>query len=124
MLSMIRLDTAPLYAATPVLYWPVLWWNLLRLRAWMMGLGTQKSWYLRILTDGRGRIRTEWIVAPVKPPEVDLSHTGPSQYALDDLDWLSRILECQDRPALEAFALLRVNHLEPVAAAAAPLEPG
>ncbi len=101
---MSRDDILRFYGATPVWFWPVLWWNLLYFRRWVLTLDHTQAFLFRIHTDGRGRIRIEWIAAPVRPLQYDLSYTRPRTHDLADLDLQSRLIEYQDRAGIIAFA--------------------
>jgi len=101
---MSRIDSLRFYAATPVRFWPVLWWNLLCFRRWVLTLDHSQAFLLRIHTDGRGHIRIEWIAAPVRPVQYDLSCTGLRSHDLADLDLQSRLIERQDGAGIIVFA--------------------
>ena len=89
---MSRDDILRFYAATPVWFWPVLWWNLLSLRRWILTLDHSQAFLFRIHTNGRGRIRIEWIAAPVRPLRYELSRKRPRSHDLADLDLQSRLI--------------------------------
>ena len=120
---MSREDVLRFYAATPVWFWPVLWWNLKCFRDWWAGLPSDQSRLARVQTDGRGRIRIRWVVAPCRPPQFDLSYTGPRQYELDDVELLSCLVERMAR-AGERVCTRTHEVAQCAPPGAAPLEPG
>jgi len=93
---MTREDISRFYAATPIWLWPLLWLRLRWLRAYMdERMASGAGGLARIITDGRGGLRIEWIVR-----EETLSHTGlPFEYSreweLSDLDGMSRSFEAR-----------------------------
>jgi len=116
-----RDDILRFYRATPVWLWPVLWWNLMRLDRAMAALPPEQQGLARIFTDGRGRLRVEWIVRAGSPdPFADFKDFA---HAWADLDLTARFVEIRTGWELNAtLSPCRANAC--IAPARAPLEPG
>jgi len=119
---MTRDDILRFYAATPIWFWPVLWWNLWRLDALMAArLAAGESVLAEIFTNGRGALRVRWI-ARASAPEF-WRHDGPDVLELADLDahargfaaaacgWIARA--GLSAPSVEAPLHPPFAHLEP-----------
>jgi hypothetical protein len=86
---MTRDDILRLYAATPIWFWPVLWWNLWRLDAYMAArMAAGESVLAEIFTNGRGALRVRWIAEAAAP--TFWRHDGPGVLELVDLDAYAR----------------------------------
>ncbi len=120
---MTRADILRFYAATPIWFWPVLWWNLFRLEATLARrCAAGESVLAEIVTNGRGQVRVRWISvtrAPLFAP-----HDGPGVIELHDLDAYARAFAAAC--ALPALTRLwaPLHHVGPLSPASAPLEPG
>ena len=80
------------------------WWNLVSLRRWVLTLDHSKAFLFSIHTDGHGRIRIDWIAAPVRPLPYRLPEKRPRSHDLADLDLQSRLIARISRPCLIASA--------------------
>ena len=89
---MSRADVFSFYAATPILFWPVLAWNLYWLLRYLDREAGTYRFLLRIRTSGRGRLYLEWIAKPERPSPFGLSHKAPV-HQLYDLDFLSGMMD-------------------------------
>jgi len=90
---------------TPVWLWPLRVWNIARVNRWIAAHEEAGAVGLyRIATDHRGRLQVSWVAQPDRDPHFDLSAPGTRSWELRDLDWESRMIEAQDRPALLALA--------------------
>jgi len=118
---MTRDDVLRFYRATPIWLWPVLWWNLMRLDRAMAALAPEDRGLARIFTDGRGRLRVEWIA---RAGNIDpFARLTDFAHAWADLDLAARLAEIRAGWTLNAtLTPRRANGC--IAPASAPLEPG
>jgi len=100
---MSRFETRPFYAATPLWLWPVLMWNLYWMLRFLDRQAETHRFLVRIHTDGRGRLRLEWIAKPERPSPRDLSHRTPV-HQLFDLDFLSGLSDAAQQCGTSALA--------------------
>jgi|GEM_PF-4847559 len=95
---------------TPVWLWPLLVWDIARVNRWIAENERAVAVGLyRIATDHRGRLHVEWIAHADAHPPFDLGAPATRIWELRDLDWESRMIEAQDRPAVILVACLGVG---------------
>jgi hypothetical protein len=90
---MCRSDVIRFYEATPLWFWPVLAWNLYWLLRRLDRMATDTSFLARITTDGRGRLRLQWVSRPERPDKLALARAGAPSPDLFDLDLISALME-------------------------------
>lgn len=109
---------------TPVWLWPLLVWNIVQVNRWIATHERAGAVGLyRIATDHRGRLHVSWVAQADEHPAFNLSAHGNRIWELRDLDWESRMIEAQDRPAIFVFAISPIGSGHPVPAEPI-LEPG
>ena len=100
---MSRIETRPFFNATPLVYWPVLMWNLYWMLRFLDRQAETQRFLVRIHTDGRGRFCLEWIATPERPSPWELSHKTPV-HELYDLDFLSGLSDAAQQCGTSALA--------------------
>jgi len=103
LVPMSRIETRPFFDATPIVYWPVLMWNLYWMLRFLDRRAADETFLVRIHTDGRGRVFLEWIAKPERPSPFDLSHKTPA-LELHDLDFLSGLSDAAQQCGTSALA--------------------
>lgn len=90
---MSRADIHRFFAVTPVILWPVLAWNLYWLQRSLDAEARSANFLVRILTDGRGRLKLDWIARPERAQPFTLSHNHLPVQEATSLDLRARIWE-------------------------------
>jgi len=90
---MCRSDVIRFHEATPLWFWPVLAWNLCWLLRRLDRMAVDTRFLLRITTDGRGRLRLQWIARPERPDALALARAGALVPEPLDLDLISALME-------------------------------
>ncbi len=119
-----RADIFRFYAATPVWFWPILWWSFRRLDALMAArVAAGESVLAEIFTNGRGGLRVRWIARAGSPATVWCAE-GPGAHVLADLDLFAEAFAAAAGGWIARAGLRAPTRVPPAYPPFARLEPG